>query len=149
MKGPHSAETRAKISTAVRRAYAEGKIPSRSPHSNESKARMSASQRKRVASPTYVSPTQKYKVGDKFIDKKYGYVMIVQENRRRSMPEHRLIAERALARKLRNGEVVHHINGDKTDNRNANLLICSRKYHAELHQEMSYQYQREHFGVCQ
>ena len=37
--------------------------------------------------------------------------------------EHRLVAGRALGRKLTRKESVHHINGDKTDNRLENLQI--------------------------
>lgn len=50
--------------------------------------------------------------------------------------EHIIIAESVLGRSLRDGEVVHHINEDKTDNRKENLLICSRGYHAMLHHRM-------------
>ena len=33
-------------------------------------------------------------------------------------------------------EVVHHINGNPSDNRNENLLVCSASYHHWLHEEM-------------
>lgn len=49
---------------------------------------------------------------------------------------HTQIAERVLGRKLKPNEVVHHINMDKRDNRNCNLLICTREYHRSLHVRM-------------
>jgi hypothetical protein len=48
--------------------------------------------------------------------------------------EHRLVAERVLGRPLPAGAVIHHVNGDKQDNRGENLVICpSHAYHALLH----------------
>lgn len=50
--------------------------------------------------------------------------------------EHREIVERVLGRKLKEGEIVHHLNMDKTDNRNCNLLVCTDDYHRYLHDAM-------------
>lgn len=66
--------------------------------------------------------------GGRTIDKD-GYVLVYSpdhRSRRKHMPyvlEHRLVMERHLGRRLRPIEVVHHRNGDKQDNRLANLRL--------------------------
>lgn len=47
---------------------------------------------------------------------------------------HRVIAEQKIGRKLRPGEIVHHIDGNKHNNSPANLMILSNQAeHARLH----------------
>jgi len=47
--------------------------------------------------------------------------------------EHRLVMESMLRRPLERQELVHHIDGDKTNNEPANLLLTTRAGHPRLH----------------
>lgn len=50
---------------------------------------------------------------------------------------HVLIAETALGHPLPAGAEVHHVDEDRTNNKNANLVICQDKaYHKLLHVRM-------------
>jgi len=46
---------------------------------------------------------------------------------------HRVVMENHLGRTLQSQEVVHHINGDKKDNRVANLEVMTKAKHSVLH----------------
>lgn len=47
--------------------------------------------------------------------------------------EHRLVVERRLGRLLRAGEVVHHKNRNRRDNRASNLEVLTRSDHSKHH----------------
>ncbi len=49
----------------------------------------------------------------------------------------RQAAEKYLGRELVKGEVVHHMNGDTTDNNPDNLLVMTDKQHKQLHMALA------------
>ena len=57
---------------------------------------------------------------------------------KKSQPWHRMVAEHAIGNTLPEGAVIHHINGDITDNRPENLQICkSRGEHTAIHRKIN------------
>lgn len=48
--------------------------------------------------------------------------------------EHILVVELAMGKELRRDAEIHHVNGNRGDNQNSNLVVCdSHSYHGLLH----------------
>jgi len=73
----------------------------------------------------------KYKKKLTYIDKN-GYKSYCDSNKL----VHRHVAEMVLKRKLQPGEVVHHKNRNKLDNRRSNLWVFNSQYkHLKIHEQ--------------
>lgn len=62
----------------------------------------------------------------------WGYILVGVDGGKYEF-EHRLIMERIIGRKLLRTEHVHHINGNKQDNRIENLSLMTKSEHQSLH----------------
>ncbi len=80
--------------------------------------------------PTRMTPEVRWKLSELRSGSGEG----VTYKRRDGRHEHRIVAERVIGRSLAPGEVVHHINGDKRDNRPENIMVFKNQAeHARWH----------------
>lgn len=70
----------------------------------------------------------------------YGYKVIenLKDTNGNKKFEHRKVMEEFIGRKLESNEVIHHINGNRQDNRIENLKIMTPSEHSKIHWELGY-----------
>ena len=76
--------------------------------------------------------------GGAFVDR-YGYRMVLAPERGKASKyaaEHVLFAEQSIGRQLRHDEVVHHLDGNPSNNAADNLYVCTRSQHKKLHAQL-------------
>lgn len=73
--------------------------------------------------------------------KRYGYILVYKPKHPDAVcgyiRKHRFIMEKHIGRRLKKNDIVHHINGDKDDNRIENLLLLPTiGAHTSLHEAL-------------
>lgn len=85
---------------------------------------------------------------DRIVSKHDGYVYVRPDAKTPRMAEHRLVMMRMVNGPLPSGHDVHHLNGDKTDNRPENLVIMTRSEHMSLHESDRANRWSRHHDAC-
>jgi hypothetical protein len=89
-----------------------------------------------VAGPTNPDENPGYKTKKKGVRRprwRNGYIEEWCPVRKRYVYQHRLVVEQRIGRFLLPSEIVHHENGVKTDNSDANLHLMTRSEHGSEH----------------
>lgn len=72
----------------------------------------------------------------RYFDRGYVYIYMPNHpsvNKRPYVAEHTIVMEEYIGRTLTKEEVVHHIDGDKSNNNIENLLLLDKKTHTKIH----------------
>ncbi len=91
--------------------------------------------------------THKSKIGEsnkgkgKGISNNHGYILISSPNHPNKdaygyVPEHRLVMEKMIGRYLTQEEIIHHIDGNKSNNKPSNLWVFKNRSDHTKHHEM-------------
>ncbi len=69
---------------------------------------------------------------------KEGYIQVYKPNNPMArdngyVPQHRFIASKKIGRPLSSDEIVHHIDGNKQNNKSNNLQVMTRSEHWRTH----------------
>ncbi len=118
-------------------------------HSLETRAKLKAARNKRITkTTTRLIYSEKFK-GDKnprwnggIKRPRSGYILIASPDhpyggKGKYIQEHRLMMEQHLGRYLKPEEIIHHINGIRSDNRIDNLMLFpSNSAHVNYHVEL-------------
>ena len=88
--------------------------------------------------PGFPGPSNPRWKGGRWLSKSHGYIFVLcpgHPNARKNgyVREHVKVMADHLGRKIEAHETVHHINGDKLDNRLENLEVMTRAEHASHH----------------
>lgn len=61
-----------------------------------------------------------------------GYIEVTR-GKHKGRGQHRVVAEESIGRRLRSGEIVHHIDGNRSNNDPSNLEVMTHAEHCRLH----------------
>ena len=70
-----------------------------------------------------------------------GYIEVTR-GEHKGRPQHRVIMEQHIGRKLNSSEHVHHIDGDKANNEISNLMLMTASEHMSYHANLNHKNRR-------